>query len=243
MDDHVNELGLPVGAEVKAWKPPPKPAKATLSGHYCRCEPLHVEKHGKQLFEAFSKDHEHRIWVYLPYGPFDDFTAFAKWMRSFCRSDDPQCYAIINVDSGLAEGIATYLRINPDQGSIEVGHINFSPALQCTPAATEAMYLMMRNVFDLGYRRYEWKCNALNEKSCRAAVRLGFQYEGTFRQMMIVKGRNRDTAWYSILDHEWPLIQEAFNQWLAPGNFDDHGQQRHSLQELTRQARGPSSLE
>ncbi len=232
-----NELGLPVGLPITDWKQPPWPEKAVLTGQFCCLEPFDIDRHAKQLHEAFSADQEHGIWVYMPYGPFDDFASFLQWLESFCLSDDPQYFAIINTATRQAEGVASYLRIKPDSGCIEVGHINFSPALQKTLAATEAMYLMMRNVFELGYRRYEWKCNALNEKSCRAATRLGFQFEGVFRQMMIVKGRNRDTAWYSILDHEWPKIQEAFVAWLSPENFDESGRQHISLSELMGEAR------
>ncbi|MCY4313498.1 MAG: GNAT family protein [Gammaproteobacteria bacterium] len=237
MENQLNELGMTVGHAVTGWSRPPRPQKTVLSGQYSRLEPLNIDRHAKQLHEAYSKDQENRIWVYLPYGPFDDFHSFKEWLECGCLSDDPQYYAVINLASGQAEGVATYLRIKPDAGSIEVGHINYSPALQGTPAATEAMYLMMRNAFDLGYRRYEWKCNALNGKSCRAAIRLGFQYEGTFRQMMVVKGRNRDTAWYSMLDHEWPKIKQAFAAWLSPENFDESGQQHTSLSELMREAR------
>ncbi len=237
MKNQFDALGMPVGYAVEDWNSPPRPEKTVLSGQYSCLEPLDTERHARQLYEAYSRDRGNRVWVYLPYGPFDDFSSFREWLECDCLSDDPQYYAVINLASGQAEGVATYLRINPDAGSIEVGHINYSPALQGTPAATEAMYLMMRNVFDLGYRRYEWKCDALNEKSCRAAIRLGFQYEGTFRQMMVVKGRNRDTAWYSILDHEWQTIQKAFIAWLSPGNFDESGKQHMSLFELMRETR------
>lgn len=241
MANQLNELGMPVGHAVTGWSNPPRPEKTVLSGQYSRLEPLDMERHAKQLYEAYSKDQENRIWVYLPYGPFHDFSSFRKWLECDCLSDDPQYYAIINLTSGQVEGVATYLGIKPDAGSIEVGHINYSPALQGTPAATEAMYLMMRNAFGLGYRRYEWKCNALNYKSCRAAIRLGFQYEGTFRQMMVVKGRNRDTARYSMLDHEWSKIQAAFAAWLNPENFDESGRQHTSLLELIREVREDSS--
>jgi len=237
MSSPINELGMPVGFEVTNWNRLPRPQKADLSGRFCRLEPLDIERHARQLFEEFSKDREHRIWVYMPYGPFDDFSSFNEWLQSYCLSDDPQYYTVINLASGRAEGVATYLRINPDHGCIEVGHINFSPALQSTSAATEAMYLMMRHVFELGYRRYEWKCNALNEKSCRAATRLGFQYEGTFRQMMVVKGRNRNTAWYSIIDHEWPSIRKAFAAWLHPDNFSESGRQHTSLHDRMHEVR------
>jgi RimJ/RimL family protein N-acetyltransferase len=174
--------------------------------------------------------------VYLPYGPFENLQAYQQWMNKTCFNGDPRFYAVIDQATGLPTGVASYLSITPEAGSIEVGHINYSPSLQSTAAATEAMYLMMKNAFALGYRRYEWKCNALNRKSCNAALRLGFTYEGIFRQMMVVKGQNRDSAWYSVLDREWPSVHKAFQAWLAPENFDDSGSQRQSLSALTREA-------
>ena len=150
-------------------------------------------------------------------------------MAETCRGSDPLFYAVVDAATGGATGVASYLRIDPANGSIEVGHINYSPLLQRTPAATEAMYLMMWHVFELGYRRYEWKCNALNAASCAAAERLGFSFEGIFRQAAVVKGRNRDTAWYSLIDEEWPALREAFQRWLAPSNFDGQGRQRTRL--------------
>ncbi|HYW50073.1 MAG TPA: GNAT family protein, partial [Gemmatimonadaceae bacterium] len=146
---------------------------------------------------------------------------------------DPLCFAVIDAASSAAVGIASYMRIAPEQGSLEVGHINFSPALQRTPVATEAMYLMMRHAFELGYRRYEWKCDALNAPSRAAAQRLGFAFEGVFRNALVYKGRNRDTAWYSIIDSEWPAVRSAFERWLGPENFDAHGAQRVQLRWLT----------
>ena len=158
---------------------------------------------------------------------------YMTWLRSVHRSDDPLFYAIIDSERAQPMGVASYLRIDPAHGVIEVGHINYSPAMQRTPAGTEAMYLMMRNAFHLGYRRYEWKCDALNKASCGAALRLGFQYEGTFRQARINKGRNRDTAWYSVIDKDWPQLQSAYEQWLDPSNFSDNGQQHKRLSLLT----------
>jgi RimJ/RimL family protein N-acetyltransferase len=197
-------------------------------------EPLDVARHAHDLHAANSLDRDGRMWTYLAYGPFAAESDYVEWARPRQDSADPMFYAIVDASSGRATGIASYLRIDPEQGACEVGHLAFSPLLQRTPAATEAMYLMMRNVFELGYRRYEWKCNALNEPSCRAALRLGFRFEGVFRQAMVSKGRNRDTAWYSIIDSEWPAIAEAYERWLAPGNFDSDGQQRTPLRDLTR---------
>lgn len=171
-------------------------------------------------------------WTYLPYGPFETLESYLDWMEKTCRGSDPQFYAIVDKSTGKAVGIASYLRINPAAGSIEVGHINYSPLLQQKPAATEAMYLMMKNAFELGYRRYEWKCDALNAKSRVAAQRLGLSFEGVFRQATMYKGRNRDTAWYATIDGEWPALKDAFEQWLAPSNFDEQGQQRQRLSDL-----------
>jgi RimJ/RimL family protein N-acetyltransferase len=236
LESQVNELGLTVGFAVKDWKPAAPPGDEVLFGNYCRCEPLDIEKHSEQLFHAFQDDQENRVWVYLPYGPFKTIGAYREWMSTTCFNGDPKFYAIIDNKSGTARGVASYLRITPTQGCIEVGHINYSPSLQSTIAATEAMYLMMKNAFSLGNRRYEWKCNALNEKSCNAALRLGFTYEGTFRQMLVVKGQNRDTAWYSLLDREWPEVKTAFETWLSEDNFDHSGNQKTALSQLTRKA-------
>jgi RimJ/RimL family protein N-acetyltransferase len=173
------------------------------------------------------------MWTYMPYGPFASLDEHQAWCRQMAASDDPLFYAIIDSASNRAVGVASYLRIEPMLGAIEVGHIAYSPLLQRTAAATEAMYLMMRRAFaELGYRRYEWKCDALNQPSRRAADRLGFTFEGTFRQAIIYKGRNRDTAWYSVIDSEWPDLKARYEAWLAPSNFDEKGVQRQSLGEL-----------
>jgi RimJ/RimL family protein N-acetyltransferase len=191
------------------------------------------------LFAANAEDTEGRIWTYLPYGPFASLEPFQGWVEAMARGEDPLFHAVLDRASGRALGVASYLRIDPPVGVIEVGHINYAPALQRRPAATEAMYLMMRRVFDeLGYRRYEWKCDALNAPSRAAAERLGFRHEGLFRQATIYKGRNRDTAWYSILDREWPALRDAFERWLDPANFGADGKQRASLSSLTREIPG-----
>jgi len=166
---------------------------------------------------------------YTPYGPFDTEDDFQRWIDQQAALKDPFFYAIIDNTSGLTVGIASYLRLDPTVGSIEVGHIHFSPCLQRSPLATEAMYLMMKQIFELGYRRYEWKCDALNARSRSAALRLGFEFEGIFRQATIYKGRNRDTAWFSILDSDWPTLENAFTTWLSAENFDEAGNQRKSL--------------
>lgn len=192
---------------------------------------MNAAAHAEDLFAANSAND--RIWDYMPYGPFADFNGYADWVRSFEQSADPFFYAIRNLETGRWEGVASYLRITPEAGSIEVGHINFSPALQRTRAATEAMYLMMRWAFDAGYRRYEWKCNALNLGSRRAAERLGLSYEGIFRQAAVIKGRNRDTAWFAAIDSEWPALRQAFEAWLSDDNFGPGGDQKQSLSGFT----------
>ena len=228
MEQSTNELGLPVGAPVPDWCPCRVPSSVPMTGRWSTVEPLDPERHARDLFEAFSDDRENRIWTYLPYGPFETFGRFRDWIKKICTGPDPMFHAILGAD-GRPAGVASYLRINPNAGVIEVGHINYSPSLQRCPAATEAMHLMARRVFDLGYRRYEWKCDALNARSRKAAERLGFRFEGVFRQATMYKGRNRDTAWYSIIDSEWPPIRRAHEGWLDPANFDPEGRQRKSL--------------
>jgi len=213
------------------WKPAQALSRVALEGELVRLEPVDVAQHADQLFAAQSSAPE--LWEYLPYGPFANETAFRVWLTERAATSDPLFYAIIERKSGRALGMASFLRIEQGHGVIEVGHIWYSPALQRTRLATDAMYVMARHVFDdLGYRRYEWKCNALNEPSRRAAVRLGFTFEGVFRQHMVIKGENRDTAWYSMLDGEWPAAKAAFEAWLRPDNFDADGRQLRSLAEL-----------
>ena len=194
----VNELGQPIGPALPGWQPPARPAQRRLKGRFCSVEPLDVAQHARALFDANSQDREHRMWTYLGYGPFADFDEYERWLTERARSTDPLFQAFVDRKSGNAVGLGTFMRIDPPAGSIEVGHIAMSPVLQRSPAATEAMYLMMRHAFELGYRRYEWKCDALNANSRRAAERLGFVFEGVFRQATVYKGRSRDTAWYSV---------------------------------------------
>jgi RimJ/RimL family protein N-acetyltransferase len=203
-----------------------------MRGRFCRVEPIE-ERHAADLHAANSLHPDARSWTYLPYGPFATAVEYSDWLRRTCLGTDPLFYAVVEA-TGRAAGVAAYLRIEPANGSIEVGHIHFSPLLQRTPAATEAMYLMMKGAFDLGYRRYEWKCDALNAPSRVAAQRLGLSFEGIFRQATVYKGRNRDTAWYAATDKEWPALAQAFETWLAPANFDATGRQRVRLTELTR---------
>lgn len=227
-----NDLGQPIGFSLPNWKPPDLPPRVPMEGRFCRVEPLHPRLHAASLHAANALDVEGTMWTYLPYGPFETLNDYRGWTETMCLGSDPLFYAIIDTTTGQAVGIASYLRIAPSSGSIEVGHIGYSPLLQRTPAATEAMYLMMERVFTLGYRRYEWKCHALNAPSRAAAQRLGFSFEGIFRQATVVKGRNRDTAWYAAMDHEWPALKDAFVRWLHPANFDQQGRQRARLSAL-----------
>ena len=215
------------GRPVPGFVPPPRPAGATLAGRFVRPERLNPGAHGAELFAANSTDDA--IWDYLPYGPFGAVTDYLDWLNRVAGAEDPVFYAPRDMRSGHAAGVASYLRISPEAGCIEVGHITLSPLLQRAPAATEAMFLMMQWAFGAGYRRYEWKCDALNAPSRRAAERLGFSFEGVFRQAAIVKGRNRDTAWYSVIDREWPALSAAFSRWLAQDNFDAGGLQFRPL--------------
>lgn len=204
-----------------------------MAGRFCHVEPLEPSRHAADLYEANALDTEGRNWTYLPYGPFETLEDYLGWMNEYCRGADPLFHAVVDNVTGKAVGVASYLRIAPESGSIEVGHINYSPLLQRTPAATEAMYLMMERAFELGYRRYEWKCDALNAKSRAAAQRLGLSFEGVFRQATVYKGRNRDTAWYAAVDQEWPELEAAFLRWLDPVNFDEDGKQVKRLGQLT----------
>lgn len=227
----VTELGLPIGVKIDDWRTPQRPPREAMEGRFCRLEPIDPARHAAALFEANRLDEEGRMWTYLSYGPFATLSDYRAWLEANCCGADPLFFAI--VVQGRPVGIASYSHINPAAGSVEVGHLAYSPLLARTPAATEAMFLMMRLAFELGYRRYEWKCNSLNAASRAAAQRLGFAYEGTFRQTDVHKGRNRDTAWFSIIDKEWPALRGAFERWLSAGNFDADGRQKRRLSELT----------
>ena len=204
-----------------------------------RLEPLEPERHGEGLYAVSHADEQAKaVWTYLPDGPFDDPAAFKHWAARIMSEPDRLVFAIREKDAERLGGMAMYLDIRPAHGAIEIGYIWFAPFLQRTPQATEALFLMLAYAFDdLGYRRMQWRCNALNEKSRSAASRLGFLYEGTFHQHMVVKGRNRDTAWYSILNHEWPRLRANFEHWLSPSNFDHAGRQRSSLRTLNAEGR------
>jgi RimJ/RimL family protein N-acetyltransferase len=234
MQEHdFNHLKQPVGPAVPGWKPPARPEREVMTGRFCRLEPLDPERHARVLFEANAADADDRSWTYLPYGPFESFETYRAWLEHSAGAKDPLFFTILD-HSGAPVGLAAYLRIDPAAGSIEVGHLKFSSAMQRTPIATEAMFLMMQRAFELGYRRYEWKCHSMNTPSRAAAQRLGFSFEGIFRQATVVKGRSRDTAWYSVIDSEWPRLRGAFQQWFAPDNFDAKESQLVSLSDLTR---------
>ena len=223
---------------VKDPSPAARPERRVHEGRYGRVEPLDLARHGDDLYVASHGDGiRERIWDYLPYGPFPSREAFDVHLEAQAAGDDPLFFAIRPHGSGKAEGVASLMSIEPDHRSIEIGHIWLGPGLQRTPAATEALYLLIAHAMDredLGYRRMEWKCNAANAASRAAACRLGFTHEGVFYQHRIVKGCNRDTAWFSILDHEWPALRANFEAWLDPVNFDGAGRQRRALGEMNR---------
>jgi RimJ/RimL family protein N-acetyltransferase len=231
-----DEYGQPIGPALGGWAPPLPPPRVLLAGRFCRVEPLDVERHGRELFAANAASPDGRSFTYLPYGPFATIEEYLGWLGGFCLGEDPASYAIVTASDARAAGVASYMRIQPASGSIEIGHLNFSPRLQRTAAATEAIHLMLKNAFELGYRRCEWKCDALNAPSRAAATRFGFSFEGIFRQATVYKNRSRDTAWYSIVDAEWPALERAFAAWLDPSNFDEAGAQRTRLGELTARA-------
>jgi RimJ/RimL family protein N-acetyltransferase len=238
MSPRVNRYGQPIGPELPDWRAPPRPARAALEGRFCRVEPLDIARHARQLYDANSLDTDGRMWTYLFSGPFASFEEYLEWLAPRPASEDPLFFAFVDLRRGEAVGMGSYLRIEAAHGVVEVGHLAFSPLMQRSPVATEAMYLMMRNAFELGFRRYEWKCDALNAASRRAAERLGFTFEGIFRQAIVYRRRSRDTAWFSIIDQEWPALDAAFRAWLDPSNFDADGQQLAGLATLRERYRG-----
>jgi RimJ/RimL family protein N-acetyltransferase len=230
MDDRKNQYGQPIGALVPGWSERSRPQRSTLPGRYCRLEPVEADLHAADLFAAYMEAPDDRDWTYLfserPHTP----ALFREYLTKLAMSEDPLHYAIVDEGTAKAVGTAALMRIEPIHGVIEVGSIAFSPRLKRTRGATESMYLLMRYVFDqLGYRRYEWKCDSLNAASRTAAGRYGFTFEGIFRRAIVYKGRSRDTAWFSIVAEEWPRIRAAFETWLDPDNFDDAGHQRRRL--------------
>lgn len=234
-----NEFDQPVGPDLPDWTPRAQPPRTPITGRYCRLEPVDVERHARDLYEAYASAPDGRDWTYMSAGPFPDFDSFYAHAQKIAASSDPLHHAIIDLATGKAIGTLSLMRIDPANGVIEVGHVAYSPLVKRTRAGTEAQFLLMRRAFDeLGYRRYEWKCDALNGPSRRAAARYGFAFEGIFRQAIIYRGRARDTAWFSIIDSEWPAISRGFAQWLAPENFDAEGRQHAALADLIAAARG-----
>jgi RimJ/RimL family protein N-acetyltransferase len=196
-------------------------------------EPLSAYRHADDLYSAYSLAADGRDWTYMPTGPFGCREDYRKYVATVTQADDPMHFAVIDLTSGKAVGTLALMRQDPTNGVVEVGHVAFSPRLKQTPVASEAQFLLMSYVFEgLGYRRYEWKCDSLNAPSRSAAQRLGFTFEGIFRQAVVYKGRSRDTAWYSIIDSDWPKIGKAFRAWLEPDNFDEDGRQRQSLSDM-----------
>lgn len=225
----------PLGAPVPEFKPPPAPMFDKLPGSFVTLERLDSSRHAEQLFAA-NKGVD-ALWDYLGYGPFTDLDTYRDWQKQMALADDPAFYAMRDAASGLVGGLASFLRIDRPNGVLEIGHIQISPAMQRTRAASEAIMLMIRWAFEAGYRRVEWKCNDLNAPSMRAAERYGFRYEGTFRNHLIVKGRNRDTAWWAITDDDWPTLEPAYIRWLGDANFIQ-GKQQRSLSEMIDDERG-----
>ncbi|URQ59464.1 GNAT family N-acetyltransferase [Pantoea alhagi] len=233
---HYNEFGQPVGEPLSDWQPRPHPQRTQLEGRLCRLEPLNMT-HAQALYAAFQQAPDARDWTWLLREPDNSNASFAAWVKSVENLNDPLHFAVIDKQNMMPVGSLALMRIDPVNGVMEVGHVHFSPLLTRTAMGTEAQWLLMRYAFEtLGYRRYEWKCNSLNEASRRAALRLGFQYEGRFRQALVTKGRNRDTDWFSVIDKEWSEVDMALRSWLAPENFDAAGRQRRSLQSLRAQS-------
>lgn len=229
MPPRTNEYGQPIGEALADWSPRPLPNADRIAGRTCTLERLDPARHAESLVAAHAEAPDGRDWTYLPVGPFASAADHRAWLETAAASEDPRHYAVLDA-TGEAVGALALMRHDPANGAIEVGHVTFSPRMQRTVASTEAQFLLMRYVFDeLGYRRYEWKCDTLNAPSMKAAARLGFTYEGTFRQAVVYKGRSRDTAWFSIIDAEWPDRRAEFERWLDPANFDGDGVQRTRL--------------
>ncbi|MDJ0383492.1 GNAT family protein [Streptomyces sp. G-G2] len=228
-----NEYDQPIGVPVSDWSPRPLPAAVTLGGQYCRLEPLDADRHAADLFAAYSSGSDARDWTYMFTGPFEDAQDYRRYVQEAAAGSDPRHYAVIDLGRGTAVGTLSLMRQDGDHGVVEVGNVMFSPLMKRSPLSTEAQFLAMRYVFDdLGYRRYEWKCDSLNAPSRTTAERLGFTFEGIFRQAVVYKGRNRDTAWFSVIDGEWPANKRVLESWLSHDNFDAQGIQRRSLAEV-----------
>ncbi len=230
MSERRNPYNQAIGPAVPGWTPRPSPPRRTLRGRYCRLEPVEPQRHGADLFAAYMEAPDSRDWTYLVAERPETLPVFEEYLARLARSEDPLHYTIVDAETAKPVGTAALMRIDPVHGAIEVGSIAYAPRLKRTRAGTEAMYVLMRLVFDdLGYRRYEWKCDSLNGPSRAAAQRYGFTFEGVFRRAIVYKGRSRDTAWYSIIAEEWPRIRSAFDAWLDPENFDEQGRQKRAL--------------
>lgn len=230
MTDSLNEFNQPVGADLADWKGANRPCGKMLEGRYCRLERINAEHHAVDLYESYYLATNERDWTYLLSGPFSSFEFYRDWVLNVESRSDPLHYAVIDADSNKAVGTVALMRIDPSNGVIEVGSLMYSPRMKRTRISTEVMALLLHYVFaESGYRRLEWKCDTLNAPSRAAAERFGFRFEGVFRQAMVTRGRNRDTAWYSIIDSEYAVLLSAFQKWLAPPNFDEYGRQREKL--------------
>jgi RimJ/RimL family protein N-acetyltransferase len=228
-----NQYGQPIGEALANWSARQLPGNVTLEGSFCRLEPLDAERHANDLYAAYGSAPDGRDWTYMLAGPFWHADEYRGYAETAARSTDPKHYAVVDVRLGKAVGTLSLMRVDPCNGTIEVGNVAFSPLMKQKPTSTEAQFLLMQYVFDeLHYRRYEWKCDSLNAPSRKAADRLGFSFEGIFRQAVVYKGRSRDTAWYSAIDKEWPLLKAAFLAWLAANNFDSQGKQLSTLVEI-----------
>lgn len=230
----LNQFGQSIGDALPDWQPRQHPQRVTLEGRYCRLEPLSL-KHADALFAAHQQAEDTRGWTWLLREPESSVEEYRQWVASVEMLQDPIQFAVIDTRTQLPVGSLALMRIDPNNGVMEVGHVHFSPLLSRTPASTEAQWLLMRYAFEtLGYRRYEWKCNSFNKPSRKAALRLGFQFEGRFRQALVIKGHNRDTDWFSIIDSEWPALNQVFEKWLAVDNFTADGKQHQSLETLRK---------
>jgi RimJ/RimL family protein N-acetyltransferase len=238
VEPRVNEYGQPIGEPIAGWHGAQLPGATPLEGRYCRIERVDVERHAEDLYEAYSTATDGRNWTYLAVGPFGSLDEYRAYLTKLAASADPLHHAVIDLATGKAVGTLALMRIDAANGVIEVGHVTYSPRLQRTRVSTEVMALLQKYVFeDLGYRRFEWKCDSLNGPSRAAALRYGFTFEGIFRQAIVYHGRNRDTAWYSIIDGEYPALRKAFAQWLDERNFDAEGNQNQPLAELIARQR------
>ncbi|SDR41785.1 Protein N-acetyltransferase, RimJ/RimL family [Paraburkholderia fungorum] len=242
MEVRRNEFDQPIGTALPGWHGAQAPGREPLTGRYCRIEPVDVARHAEDLYDAYRSAADARDWTYLAVGPFDSLAAYREHLTRMAASADPLHHAVIDLATGKAVGTLALMRIDRANGVIEVGHVTYSPRLKRTRIATDAMFLLMTQVFDQwGYRRFEWKCDSLNGPSRTAALRYGFTFEGIFRQAIVYRERNRDTAWFSIIDSEWPALRASYAQWLDAANFDAQGQQVEKLVDLIARERGAAA--